>query len=81
MEAMKLVLKSILITALVIFCFQIKWEGKTLEERTLDKLETLGISEFVHETAQGGVAAGKDFYQAALIYWNSPSHQDQKALR
>lgn len=81
MDAMRLVLKSILITALIIFGFQIKWEGKTIEERTLEKLETSGISEFIHDTAQGGVAAGKDFYRAALNYWKDHSNQTEKALR
>lgn len=62
---MNLVIKAILLSALVVFCMQIKWEGQTLEEKTLGTLEDSGLTSLVHDVALGGIEAAKDLYEKA----------------
>lgn len=70
MEAFRIVVKALLLSVFVIYCFQIKWEGQTLEEKTLEQIESSGFSEFIHDTARGGVAAAKDFYEIIMARWS-----------
>ncbi len=70
MDALIIIIKALLLSVFVIFCFQIKWEGQTIEERTITQIENSGVSEFVHDVALGGINAANDLYRSLLDRWS-----------
>jgi hypothetical protein len=69
MSELMFVVKTLLLSALLVTLMQIRVSGTTVESRAQAWLETSSVAHFVQGAAAGGVLAVRDLYRSISDAW------------
>ena len=85
MSELFFVLKSLIVTIVIVVLMQVKWSGATVEQQATAWLQKSSTASYLQGVAQGGVLAGQNFvhYLKGLVgstqsNSNTPGHRLEK---